>query len=162
MFYYDVVDDDQTYTSHGTTNTGKPFMALKESTNGFSLTRLSVLGKASGLTSLSSIGFYARRWTTASTGGDSLTASPRNLRNPAASTVCVHDGGSAITPGSGNGAIFLTGTGCAATGPGAWVARDDGPAPLYAAPGSADDFTLYSIAIATSLGFAAGAEIYEK
>lgn len=156
-FVYDVQAGVQ-YTSHATPGTEDPTIVLRQATGGFNVQGASCTGKAAAATSITGIAFRVRRWTTAGSGGTSVTPSPRNGRAPAATTTAV-DKQSAITAGTVSGAYQL-GFGCGKAGPGGWMARD-ADSMIHVEAGGADELDFNSIAGEASLNFELALEINE-
>lgn len=128
-FVYGVVSLPATpFTTHATPNTEDPTIVLRNpaTTRGFSLQSIFVLGRAAAATTISGIGYKVRRWTTAGSGGTTVTPAPRQLSGAGAATAAVNvavDKASAITAGTVSGA-YQCSFGCGKAGPGGWVARD--------------------------------------
>lgn len=158
-FVYGVGAAGVDYATSASADTEDAWMALRESTSGFRLTGLFVAGKAVAATVLNGISHHVKRWTTAGSGGTSLTPSPRNSTSPAASTTAA-DKQSALTPGTVSGAVQLS-IGHGASGPGGWVARDEN-SKIMVPPGTADELAIYSIQGGSSaLDFTGSCEIEE-
>lgn len=156
-FIYSVGAAGVNYATNGSANTEDAWLALRQATRGFSLTALFVAGKSAAATTLTGIGHHLRRWTTAGSGGTSLTPAPRRIGTTAATAAA--DKQSALTPGTTSGAVQLS-IGHGATGPGGWVARDE-DSKIHVEGGSSDELTAYSITGGTALNFSGGCEIEE-
>lgn len=146
-------------TTSGSANTELGNMAFRQATRGFDINAIQAGGRGTGLTVITGISIRARRWTTASTGGTTLTAGPRRQDQPAAATTGVSSSGSAITAGTGDGSTQVAFS-FGAAGPGGWVARDD-DSKIHVQGGSADSIDLNSISGGTSLALELAAEIGE-
>lgn len=151
------VDSGVTYTSHATPSTEDPTIVIRQATRGVDLQGIYVLGRGAGLTAISGIGYRVRRWTTAGSGGTSVTPAPRRI-GTTASTTCV-DKQSAITAGTVSGAYQVS-FGCGAAGPGGWVARDADSA-IHLEAGSSDELDINSISGTASLSHQVSCEIAE-
>lgn len=160
MFIYGVSAAGVDYATSASADTEDAWLAMRAGANTtFSLTGLFVAGKAVAATVLNGISHHVKRWTTAGSGGTSLTPSPRQSSSPAAVTTCA-DKQTALTPGTVSGAVQLS-IGHGASGPGGWVARDD-KSKILVPQGTSDELTVYSIQGGTSaLDFTGSAEIEE-
>lgn len=157
-FVYHVEQSPATpYTTNATPNTEDPTLVLRQTTRNVDVQAIFCLGRAAAATTISGIGYKVRRWTTAGSGGTTVTPAPRRI-GTTASTVAV-DKASAITAGTVSGAYVL-GFGCGKAGPGGWVARDQ-DSTLNLEAGSADEFDINSIAGEASLLHSVGCEISE-
>lgn len=157
-FLYGVVPTVATYlTTSGTPNTELPNMALRQATRGFDLQALYACGRGSQLTSISGIAFRVRRWTTAGSGGTSITPQPRRIGTTASTTAVSSE--SAITAGTVSGAYQLA-FGCGAAGPGGWVAPNPDSA-VHVEGGSSDELDVNSMSSTASLNLELSAEIAE-
>ena len=157
-FVYNVAGAPATpYATHATPNTEDPTLVLRQATRGFSLQAVSVQGRGASLTAITGIGYRVRRWTTAGTGGTSITPSPRWIGTTASTTAA--DKATAITPGTVSGAYQLA-LGCGATGPGGWVARDEA-SKIHVEAGGADELNINSICGVTAMAHDVSAEIEE-
>lgn len=157
-FVYAVVPTPATpLTTHATPNTENPNLALRQVTRGFDLSAIWPVGRAAAATSLNGIGFRVRRWTTAGSGGTSVTPSPRRIGTTAATTA--HSSESALTPGTVSGAYQLS-FGCGGAGPGGWTARD-ADAMIHVEGGGSDELNINSVAGTASLLLDISAEIIE-
>jgi hypothetical protein len=112
------------YATHATPSTEDPTLSLRQVTaqRGFDVTGAYCNGRASAATTISGISYVARRWTTAGSGGTTVTPAPRRI-GTTASGHTAHDKASALTAGTVSGAIQFS-MGCGKAGPGGWVARD--------------------------------------
>lgn len=151
------IDSGVTYTSHATPSTEDPTIVIRQATRGVDLQGIYVLGRGAGLTAISGIGYRVRRWTTAGTGGTSVTPSPRRIGTTASTTAV--DKQSAITAGTVSGAYQVS-FGCGAAGPGGWVARDADSA-IHLEAGSSDELDINSISGTASLSHQVSCEIAE-
>lgn len=151
------VDSGVTYTSHATPSTEDPTIVIRQATRGVDLQGIYVLGRGAGLTSISGIGYRVRRWTTAGTGGTSVTPAPRRVGTTASTTAV--DKQTAITAGTVSGAYQVS-FGCGAAGPGGWVARD-GDSAIHLEGGGADELDINSISGTASLSHQVSCEIAE-
>src|SRR5690349_12670842 len=124
------------YATHATPNTEDPTLVIRQATRGVDLQAIYVLGRGAALTAITGIGYRVRRWTTAGSGGTSITPAPRRIGTTAATTAA--DKVTAITAGTVSGAYQLS-FGCGAAGPGGWVARDADSA-LHLEGGGSDEF----------------------
>ncbi len=157
-FIYAVSNGTTAYTTNGSANTESVHLAMRQATKGFWIQAFTAYGRAAGATSLSGIGFTSKRWTTAGSGGTTITPAPRAREAPAATTVCA-DSQTALTAGTVSGAIQLS-FGCGVSSQGGWVARDP-DSMIHVEAGSADEIDTYSISGSTSLSFHLSAEIME-
>jgi len=145
------------YATHATPNTEDPTLVLRQTARNCDLMSITVCGRAAAASTIGSIGYKVRRWTTVGSGGTSVTPAPTRI-GATASTVCV-DKASAITAGTVSGAI-VGGFGCSKSGPGGWTARDqDDYCTLEG--GSADEFDINSLAGEASLPHTVGCKIAE-
>lgn len=151
------VDSGVTYATHATPSTEDPTIVLRQATRGFDVTGIYVAGRASAATSITGIGYRVRRWTTAGSGGTSVTPAPRRIGTTAATTAV--DKQSAITAGTVSGAYQVS-FGCGKAGPGGWVARDSDSA-IHVEAGSSDELDINSIAGEASLSHQVSVEIAE-
>lgn len=145
------------YQTHATPNTEDPTLVLRQVTRGFDLNAVYVHGRGSALTAITGIGYRVRRWTTAGSGGTSITPSPRRV-GTTATTVAV-DKVTAITPGTVSGAYQLT-LGCGAAGPGGWVAPNE-DSRVHVEGGSSDELDINSVCGGASFSHHVHAEILE-
>jgi hypothetical protein len=145
------------YATHATPNTEDPTLVIRQATRGVDVTAIFVHGRAAAATTISGIGYRVRRWTTAGSGGTSITPAPRRIGTTASTTAV--DKVSAITAGTVSGA-YQIGFGCGKAGPGGWVARD-GDFALHLEAGSSDEFDINSVAGEASLLHHVSAEIAE-
>lgn len=117
----------QNYTTNGTPNTENDTAFIKPgASRAVLLFALRVQGKGGGLTALTGLGFRIKQWTsTASSGGSSMTASPKDNRLPAAveTAAAATTASGTVTSGTG-GPSIVGGCGCGASGPGGWVAAN--------------------------------------
>jgi hypothetical protein len=151
------VDSGVTYSTHATPSTEDPTIVCRQATRGFDITGLYVAGRSSAATSITGIGYRLRRWTTAGSGGTTVTPSPRRIGTTASTTAV--DKQTAITAGTVSGAYQLS-IGCGKAGPGGWVARDADSA-IHVEGGSADEIDINSIAGEASLSHQVSVEIAE-
>lgn len=147
------------YTTHATPNTEDPTIVLRNpaTTRGFDVQAIFCLGRASAATTISGIGYKVRRWTTAGSGGTTVTPAPRRIGTTAANAAV--DKASAITAGTVSGAYQL-GFGCGKAGPGGWVARDADSC-IHVEGNSGDELDINSVAGEASLLHSLGCEITE-
>lgn len=158
MFAYSVVPTVATFlTTSGAANTELPNMAIRQATRGVWVTAFWVGGRGSALTTISGIEWRVRRWTTAGSGGTSITPAPRSIGTSASTTAVSSE--SAITAGTVSGAYQVSFS-CGAAGPGGWTARDLDYA-MQLEAGSSDEFDLNSLSTTTSLNVQVSAEIQE-
>jgi len=154
MFCYTVQSQMQsgTYSTSATPNTEIDAHSSKAGARNASIYSLRGQGRGAGLTALSGIELNIKLWTTASTGGTTLTPSPNDKAAPAATMVPrIGTGGgvNAVTPGTGGG-TYRGGIGFGASGPGGWVAAN--PDAVLTLPGSdAGSLDLYSVGGTASL-----------
>lgn len=107
-------------TTNGSANTDTDHLrVLTQSARSVLVKALRLMGKGAGLTSLSGIQLYLRRYTTASTAGSGLTPRPSAPSAPAADLTAF------TGPTVGATVTLVKAVGCGAAGPGAWVAEDD-------------------------------------
>lgn len=145
------------YTSHATPGTEDPTIVLRQATRGVDLQAIYAAGKAAAATTISGIGIRVRRWTTAGSGGTTVTPSPRRIGTTASTTAV--DKQSAITAGTVSGAYQLA-FGFGKAGPGGWVARDADSA-IHLEGTAADELDINSVSGEASLGFELSCEIAE-
>ena len=145
------------YASHATPNTEDPTLVLRQATRGFDLQALFAQGRGAALTAITGIGYRVRRWTTAGSGGTSITPAPRRIGTTASTTAA--DKVTAITPGTVSGAYQLA-FGCGAAGPGGWVARDE-DSMIHVEGGGSDELNVNSVAGVASMLHHVSAEIRE-
>ncbi len=149
LFYTDVPGALQ--TTNGSANTTNDCTFIKPGTRTCWLNAIYPEGRAAGSTTISGITFRLEKWfTTASSGGTSLTPSPNDIGYQAAK----HTAGwsaSAVTPGTGGPTLMLSiGTGVSA--PGNWIAPTLDQA--YALEGSANQsLDIFNISGSISLNF---------
>lgn len=134
-------------STSGSANTELPSMALRQATRGFDVLQALVMGRSGALTTLSSIAFKVRRWTTVGTGGQAVTPAAKRLGTTAATGAV--SGETAITQGTVLGAQQIA-FGCSAAGPGGFVARDADSA-IHVEAGSADELAFNSLSPVVSL-----------
>ena len=157
-FAYSLVPTVATFlTTSGSANTELPNMAIRQATRGVDVTAIWAAGRGSALTTISGIAFRVRRWTTAGSGGTSITPQPRRIGTTASTTATSSE--TAITAGTVSGA-YQVAFGCGAAGPGGWTARD-GDYAMHLEGGSSDEFDINSISTTTSLNIELSAEIAE-
>ena len=145
------------YATHSTPNTEDPTLVLRQATRGFDVQAIYVHGRAVAATTLNGIGYRARRWTTAGSGGTSITPSPRRVGTTASTTAV--DKVTTITAGTVSGAYQLA-FGCGAAGPGGWVAPNMDSA-IHVEGGSSDELDINSVSGTASLLHHVSAEILE-
>lgn len=145
------------YATHGTPNTEDPTLVLRQATRGVDLQAIYTQGRGAALTAISGIGYRVRRWTTAGSGGTSITPTPRRVGTTAATTAA--DKVTTITPGTVSGAYQLS-FGCGAAGPGGWVAPNQDSC-IHIEGGSSDELDINSVAGVASLLHHVSAEIME-
>lgn len=145
------------YATHGTPNTEDPTLVLRQATRGVDLQAIYTQGRGASLTAISGIGYRVRRWTTAGSGGTSITPAPRRIGTTAATTAA--DKVTTITPGTVSGAYQLA-FGCGAAGPGGWVAPNQDSC-IHLEGGGSDELDINSVAGVASLLHHVSAEIME-
>lgn len=145
------------YQTHATVNTEDPTVVLRQATRGFDLQAIYVHGRAVAATSLTGIGYRVRRWTTAGTGGTTITPAPRRIGTTASTTAV--DKVTAITAGTVSGA-YQAAFGCGASGPGGWVALN-ADSMIHVEGGSSDELDINSVAGVATLSHHVSAEIVE-
>ena len=155
-FVYDV-PAGATLSCSGSANTELVNMAIRQATRGVDVQSFAVVGRGGGLTSISGIGWRVRRWTTAGSGGTSITPSPRRIGTTASTTAA--DSQTTITAGTVSGVVQLM-FGCGAAGPGGWAAMNP-DSMIHLEGGSSDELDVNSISATVSLTFELGAEIAE-
>lgn len=155
-FVYDV-PAGATLSSSGSANTELVNMAIRQATRGVDIQSFAVVGRGAGLTAISGIAFRCKRWTTAGSGGTSITPNPRRIGTTASTTAV--DSQTTITAGTVSGVTQLM-FGCGAAGPGGWAAMNP-DSMIHIEGGSSDEIDVYSISGTTSLNFDLGAEIAE-
>lgn len=151
------VDSGVTYSTHATPSTEDPTIVVRQATRGVDIQGIFAMGRSAAATTITGIGYRARRWTTAGTGGTSVTPSPRRIGTTASTTAV--DKQSAITAGTVSGAYQVS-FGCGKAGPGGWVARDADSA-IHIEGGSSDEIDINSIAGEASLSHQLSVEIAE-
>lgn len=150
------IDSGTLYTA-AASNTEDPTIVLRQASRGFDLTGMYAAGRANAATTISGLNIRVRRWTTAGTGGTTLTPAPRRIGTTAATGAA--DKQTAITPGTVT-AGYQVSFGFGKAGPGGWVARDADSA-IHVEGGSSDELDLNSIGTEASLTFILSAEIAE-
>lgn len=105
-------------TTSGTPNTETDACFLKAGAASAQLQALQLQGKGAGLATISGIVARIIKWGTASTAGTGITPSPNHPGAQAATATA------ASSPTSGTTRTNRVITGCGATGPGQWIARD--------------------------------------
>ena len=147
------------YSTSASADTEDAYVALRQATRGFTLKLLAAGGKAAAATVLNGIGHVWKRWTTAGSGGTTLTPAPKLRDAPAAATVAA-DKQTALTPGTVSGVVVLAMSHGGSTA-NQWVARD-ADSGVHVEGGSADELDGYSSQAGTSaLKFVASVEIEE-
>ena len=145
------------YATHATPNPEDPTLVLRQAVRGFDITAIYVNGRGAQLTSITGIGYRLRRWTTAGSGGTTVTPNPRRVGTTASTTAA--DKVTAITAGTVSGA-YQASFGCGAAGPGGWVARDADSA-VHVEGTSADEIDINSVCGVASMLHHVSAEIAE-
>jgi hypothetical protein len=145
------------YATHATPNTEDPTIVIRQAVRGVDLQAIYVLGRGAALTAITGIGYRVRRWTTAGTGGTSITPAPRRIGTTASTTAA--DKVTAITAGTVSGAYQLS-FGCGAAGPGGWVARDADSA-IHLEGTAADELDINSVSGVASMLHHVSCEIAE-
>lgn len=148
-------------TSNATPNTENDcfFVAAGSASRAVGLLGLYVHGKGAALTAISGITFRIKKWTTtASSGGTSITPTPRDVGFQASKATAGY-AVAAVTSGTG-GPTLLGSIGCGAAGPGGWVAPNPDALPVIEA-GSADSIDVFNASGTASLNFEMSAEIVE-
>lgn len=145
------------YATHATPNTEDPTVVIRQATRGVDLQAIYVLGRGAALTAITGIGYRVRRWTTAGSGGTSITPAPRRIGTTASTTAA--DKVTAITAGTVSGAYQLS-FGCGAAGPGGWVARD-GDSAIHLEGGGSDELDINSVSGVASMLHHVSCEIAE-
>jgi hypothetical protein len=143
-----------TYSTSGSTNTEIDVFSMKPgSGRSTSVYAIRGNGRGAGLTALTGISLNVKLWTTASTGGTSLTPSSNDVGNTIAATMVprIGTGGgtNAVTAGSGGG-TYRGGFGFSGSGPGGWTAANP-DAGLTMSAGYAGSHDLYSISGTASM-----------
>jgi len=151
------IDSGVTYSTHATPSTEDPTIVIRQATRGVDLQGVFVAGRSSAATTITGIGYRVRRWTTAGSGGTSVTPAPRRIGTTASTTAV--DKQSAITAGTVSGAYQLS-FGCGKAGPGGWVARD-ADSVIHLEGGGSDELDINSIAGEASLSHQVSCEIAE-
>ena len=144
------------YLCHATPNSEDPTIVLRQATRGFSITQINCQGKAAAATSITGIGYRVKKWTTAGSGGTSITPAPRKFGTAVTAAV---DKQTTITPGTTAGGIHAV-FGCGAGSPGGWAAADADSA-IYVDTGTADELSVNSVCGVASLPHDVGVEIAE-
>jgi len=145
------------FSTSASANTAEICLSVRQVTKGVSLTALWLTGKAAAATAITGIVFRVRRATTPSSGGTSVTLSPRYLGPTATSTA--HDKTTALTAGTSTTTAIVVG--CPSVGGGGWTARDE-QSKLHLEAGSTDSIDILSeTAGTTALSFEVDAEIEE-
>jgi hypothetical protein len=153
-----------TYSTSGSLNTEIDVFSVKPGTaNTVSILAIRAQGRGAGLTALSGIELNVKNWTTASTGGTTLTPSPNDVRNGVAAghvpRIGTGGGVNPVAQGSGGG-TYRSGFGFGASGPGGWVAANP-DASLTMVGGYAGSLDLYSISGTASLLYSFWVEAQE-
>lgn len=151
------VDSGVTYATHATPSTEDPTIVIRQATRGVDVQGAYACGRAAAATTISGIGYRVRRWTTAGSGGTSVTPSPRRIGTTASTTAV--DKQTAITAGTVSGAYQVS-FGCGKAGPGGWVARD-GDSAIHLEAGSSDELDFNSICGEASISHQLSLEIAE-
>ena len=144
------------YATSGSAGTAIDFFFLKSGAGAKSaIYNLRAQGRGAGLTALTGVSLNLRNWTTASTGGTAMTATPNSLAGAVACQATAAAGAAggtgAVTAGSGGG-TYRGGMGMGGSGPGGWVAANPDAA-IEQAAGSAGSVDWYSIAGVASMNF---------
>jgi hypothetical protein len=141
-------------TTNGSANTENETFFVKPGVRNCTLQAVYVVGKGAGLTAISGIVHRIIRWGTASTGGVSITPTPKDPGNQAAKCTAA----SAPTAGTTrlNKVIF----GCGATGPGGWVQPNPDSGELQEG-GAATSIDALNSSGTVSLAFEFSAEVAE-
>jgi hypothetical protein len=145
------------YATHATPNTEDPTLVLRQVTRGFDIQAVYVHGRGAALTALTGIGYRLRRWTSAGSGGTTVTGNPRRIGTVAATTGA--DKVTAITPGTVSG-VYQLGFGCGAAGPGGWVSPNM-DSTIHVEAGSSDEININSVCGVASMLHHVHAEILE-
>jgi hypothetical protein len=158
MFVYGIEGAPGTALStNGSANTESANLAIRQATRGVDVNMFLVCGRGISLTTLNSIFFRTRRWTTVGSGGTAITPAPRRIGTTASTTAA--DSSAALTAGTVSGAYQL-GFGCGGAGPGGWTARDADSA-IHIEGGSSDELDLVTVGGVASMPFEVSAEIGE-
>lgn len=143
-----------TYSTSSATNTEIDFFSIKPGARNAAIYAIRGQGRGAGLTALSGISLNCKLWTTASTGGATITPNPMDSQSQAATAVVragATGANSAVLAGSGGG-TYRGGFGFGASGPGGWVAAN--PDAVILQPGSAtSSIDMTSISGTASLAF---------
>jgi hypothetical protein len=145
------------YATHATPNSEDPTLVLRQATRGFDVQAILVHGRGASLTALTGIGYRVRRWTTAGSGGTTVTPNPRRIGTSSSTTAA--DKVTAITAGTVSGAYQL-GIGCGAAGPGGWVAPNS-DSMIHVEGGSSDELDINSVCGVASMLHHVSCEIME-
>ena len=148
MFVYNTAPTANV-TTNGTANTDTDHLRSLTVTPVSAFIRaLYLKGKGAGLTALSGIEVWLKRFATASTSGSAITPQPMDARAPAASTTFF------TAPTIGATPTVALAISCGATGPGAWVAQDRDDEILLSGNGGANgNIDLISQSGTVSLNF---------
>jgi hypothetical protein len=140
--------------TNGTINTETDVVFVKPGVRNVALQSFYVIGKGAGLTAISGISFRVATFTTASTGGTSITPAPKDPGMEAAKAT------SASAPAAGSTRTNHLVFGCGAAGPGGWVAPNPDSVILQAG-GGAGSTDVFSVSGTVSLNFEFSGEIVE-
>jgi len=136
-------------TTNATTNTGTDAVFVKPGTGAkVTINGLRLQGMASAGTTLNGMIAYFKNFTTASTGGTSMTPAPTSISGAVAAQATA---AGAPTAGSG-GATIKGGFGCSGSGPSFWTPPTSDQA-VDAPAGYAGSIDLFSAAVAVSLPY---------
>jgi len=149
LFYTDVPGAIQ--TTNATPNTANDCTFIKPGTRTCWLKAIYPEGRGASLTSISGISYRLEKWfTTASTGGTSITPSPDDPGYQAAKHTAGYAAGT-VTSGTGGPTLMLS-IGSGTTSPGNWIAPSLDEA--YSLEGSAtQSLDIFNVSSAASLNF---------
>lgn len=141
-------------TTNGSANTENETFFVEPGVRNCSLQAMYAIGKAAGLTAISGIVHRIIKWATASTGGTTITPTPKDPGMQAAKATAA----SAPTAGTSrtNRIVFGHGAG----GPGGWIAPNTDSLELMEG-GSAVSLDALNVSGTPSLNFEWSAEIVE-
>jgi hypothetical protein len=140
--------------TNGSANTESDVFFIKPGVRNLALQAMYIIGKGAGLTAISGIAMRVVKWATASTGGTSITATPKDAGMQAAKMTA------ASAPTAGSTRTQHVVFGCGAAGPGGWVAPNPDSVVL-AEGGSAFSIDAMSVSGTSSLNFEFAVEAVE-
>ena len=160
MLFYNVAPG-AIQTTNASANTANDSLFIAPgSLRGFGIDAIYPTGRGANLVNISGITYRIQRWnSTASSGGTSITPSPKESGYSASSATAGYSA-SAVTPGTGGPTLMLS-IGSGTTSPGNWQARtyDEPAGRLYA--GETKSLDVFNISSAVSLNYEISLDIWE-